>query len=267
MHAKAVETLNIETELRQAVKRQEFCIHLQPIVSIKKKRIIGFESLVRWNSPERGLVQPAEFIPIAEETGLINEIGLWVLQESCRQMKLWNDKYPEHESLYISVNLSPVQFLKKDLVSQIDNHLRSISFEATNLHLEITESILMENPETAAQMLKDLKSRNIKLYLDDFGTGFSSLSYIHNFPFDTLKIDRSFVTKVEEGLEHIGMVKTIVAVAKNFHMDIIAEGVETKEQLDILEELGCNNIQGFYFSKPVTVEEAEKMLVSPFVIK
>ena len=266
MHAKAVETLNMETELRQAVKRQEFCIHLQPIVSMKYNRIIGFESLLRWNSPERGLVMPTEFIPIAEETGLINEIGLWVLQESCRQMKLWNDKYPEHESMYISVNLSPVQFLKKDLVSQIDNHLRSISFDAKNLHLEITESILIENPETAAQMLKDLKSRNIRLYLDDFGTGYSSLSYIHNFPFDTLKIDRSFVSKIEAGQEHIGMVKTIVAVAKNFNMDIVAEGVETKEQLDILRELGCNNIQGYYFSKPVTVEEAEEMLNNPFPI-
>ena len=260
MHALAVKTLSIENELRRALERKEFCIHLQPIVSTKHNRIIGFESLLRWNNPDRGLVSPDDFIPIAEETGLINEIGFWVLQESCRQIQLWNDRYPEHESLYISVNLSPVQFLQKDLITKIDSYLKSISFDTTNLRLEITESILMENPEAAAQMLRDLKSRNIRLYLDDFGTGYSSLSYIHNFPFDTLKIDRSFVSKLITGEEHIGMVKTIIDVAKNFNMDVIAEGVETKEQLLILESLGCHNIQGYCFSKPVPVEEAEKML-------
>ena len=142
--------------------------------------------------------------------------------------------------------------------------MQSISFDADNLRLEITENILMDNPEAAAKILQDLKDRNIRLYLDDFGTGYSSLSYIHNFPFDTLKIDRSFVTKMSTGQEHIGMVKTIIAVAKNFNMEVIAEGVETKEQLEILDELGCKNIQGYYFSKPVTVEEAEKMLKESF---
>lgn len=262
MHTHAVEILNLENELRKAVERQELCIYLQPIVSIKKNRIIGFESLIRWNNPQRGLVMPDEFIPIAEETGLINEIGLWVLEESCRQMKIWNDKYPEHKSLYISVNLSAVQFLKNDLISQVDSRLTSLSFDANNLRLEVTESILMENPKTAAQMLKDLKNRNIRLYLDDFGTGYSSLSYLHNFPFDTLKIDRGFVSKLTTGEEHIGMVKTIIAVAKNFSMDVIAEGVETEEELSILRKLGCYNIQGYYFSKPVSVSEAEKMLIN-----
>ena len=266
MHAHAVKTLTIETELRRAVERQEFCVHYQPIVSAESNRIVGFESLLRWNNPVRGFISPGDFIPIAEETGLINEIGIWVLQESCRQIKLWNEKYAEHESLYISVNLSPIQFLQKDFVAQIDSQLNSISFDTSNLRLEITESILMENPETAAQMLRDLKSRNIRLYLDDFGTGYSSLSYIHNFPFDTLKIDRSFVSKLARGQEHIGMVKTIIAVAKNFNMDVIAEGVETKEQLSILKELGCENIQGYYFSEPVSDSEAEKMLGnSPFI--
>lgn len=265
MHALAVKKLNIENELRRAMDNNEFCLHLQPIISIKHNRIIGFESLLRWNNPERGLVSPEEFIPIAEETGLINEIGFWVLQESCRQIKQWNDKYPEHKSLYISVNLSPVQFLQKDLIEKIDSYLKSISFDTINLRLEITESILMENPDAAAQILQDLKSRNIRLYLDDFGTGYSSLSYVHNFPFDTIKIDRSFISKLTTGEEHIGMVKTIITVAKNFNMDILAEGVETKEQLLILEELGCYNIQGYYFSKPVTVLEAEKMLTDPLL--
>lgn len=262
MHAHAVKTLSLETELRRALEREEFCIHLQPIISTENNRILGFESLLRWNNPERGFVSPDDFIPIAEETGLINEIGLWVLQQSCSQIKLWNDNYPEHKSLYISVNLSPVQFLKAGLIAQIDDHLETIEFDTNNLRLEITESILMENPDAAAQILRDLKKRNIRLYLDDFGTGYSSLSYIHNFPFDTLKIDRSFVSMLETGEEHIGMVKTIIAVADNFNMDVIAEGVETKEQLAILEKLGCNNIQGYYFSKPVTVTEAEAMLSS-----
>ena len=260
MHVLAVKKLNIENELRRAMDNNEFCLYLQPIISIKRNRIIGFESLLRWNNPERGLVSPEEFIPIAEETGLINEIGFWVLQESCRQIKQWNDKYPEHKSLYISVNLSPVQFLQKGLIEKIDSYLKSISFDTINLRLEITESILMENPDAAAQILRDLKSRNIRLYLDDFGTGYSSLSYVHNFPFDTIKIDRSFISKLTTGDEHVGMVKTIIAVARNFNMDILAEGVETKEQLLILEELGCYTIQGYYFSKPVTVLEAEKML-------
>jgi len=260
MHTHAVKILNIENELRRAVKKNEFCMHLQPIVSIKNNKIIGFESLIRWNHPERGLVLPDEFVPVAEETGLINEIGLWILEESCRQIKLWNDNYPDHKSLYISVNLSPVQFLKKDLISQIDSRLKSVSVNTNNLRLEITESILMENPQAAAQMLQDLQNRNIRLYLDDFGTGYSSLSYLHNFPFSTLKIDRSFVSKLATGEKHIGMVKTIIAVANNFNMDVIAEGVETKEELSILRELGCQNIQGYYFSKPVPVSDAEKML-------
>lgn len=267
MHAYAVRVLNIENELRRAIERKEFFVELQPIISIEQKKIIGFESLLRWKNPERGLVSPADFIPIAEETGLINEIGFWVLQESCRQIKQWHEKYPDLRSVYVSVNLSPIQFLKKDLITKIDSYLKSISFDTNSLRLEITESVLMENPEAAAQMLRDLKSRNIRLYLDDFGTGYSSLSYIHNFPFDTIKIDRGFVSRLSEGEKHIGMVKTIIAVAKNFGMDIIAEGVETKEQLMILQELGCHNIQGYYFSRPVSVTEAEKMLVTPFVIE
>jgi len=267
MHALAVKTLNIETELRRAIERKEFCLYLQPIISIKYNRIVGFESLLRWNNPERGLIYPDDFIPIAEETGLINEIGIWALQESCRQIKLWNDKYPDHNSLYISVNVSSVQFLKKDLIIEIDRYLKSISFNNKNLRLEVTESILMKDPDTAEQILRDLNSRDILLYLDDFGTGYSSLSYIHNYPFHTLKIDRSFIAKMMTGEEHIGMVKTIIAVAKNFNMDIIAEGVENKEQLLMLKELGCFNIQGYYFSRPLTVMDAENMLKAPFYIE
>jgi diguanylate cyclase (GGDEF)-like protein/PAS domain S-box-containing protein len=262
MHARAVNLLTLETEMRRAVKQQEFEIHYQPIVSAHDNRIVGFESLLRWNHPQRGQVSPVEFIPIAEETGLINELGIWVLEESCRQNQIWAERYPQHASLYVSVNLSAVQFLKSDLITRIDNSLRSISYNMENLRLEITESILMENPESASQALQDLKSRGARLYLDDFGTGYSSLSYIHNFPFDALKIDRSFVSKLGTGDKHTGMVKTIIAVARNFNMEVIAEGVETRDQMMQLREMGCENLQGYYFSKPVAASEAEKLLSS-----
>lgn len=263
MHSSAVKLLTLETELRRAVERQEFEIHYQPIVSALTGRIVGFESLVRWNHPARGLVPPVDFIPIAEETGLINEIGLWVLQESCRQNQLWNRHHPGHESLYVSVNLSAVQFMQKDLVAQIDQCIHSNSYNTQNLRLEITESVLMENPETTNQILHDLKSRGIRLYIDDFGTGYSSLSYLHSFPFDSLKIDRSFVSKLGSGEEHEGMVKTIIDIARNFNMELIAEGVESREEIAQLKKMGCENLQGYYFSRPLVASEAEELLSCP----
>lgn len=260
MHAHAVRVLEIELELRRAVENKELSIFLQPIISTKNNRLLGFESLLRWNNSKRGDIYPDEFIPIAEETGLINEIGDWVLEESCQQIKIFNDKYPEYNSLYVSVNLSPIQFLNKNLIAKFDQTMQATSFDANNLRLEVTENILMENPITAAKILQDLKSRNVRLYLDDFGTGYSSLSYLHNFPFDTLKIDKTFVSKLHTGEEHIGMIKTIIDVAKNFNMNVIAEGVETKDQLKVLESLGCTNIQGYYFARPMSIKDIDSML-------
>jgi len=251
MHAQAVQTLNIEMELRRALERKEFCIYLQPIVSARTSGIVGFESLLRWNNPERGLVAPDDFVPIAEETGLINEIGLWVLQESCSQIKSWNDKYPQHKSLYISVNLSPVQFLKKDLVTQIDNCIQSISFDADNLRLEITENILMDNPEAAAKILQDLKDRNIRLYLDDFGTGYSSLAYLRRLPVSEIKIDQSFVMGTLENENDAVIVRATIGLAHNLGMTVIAEGVAEEATLKKLTISGCDLAQGHYISPPV----------------
>ncbi|NOQ89076.1 MAG: EAL domain-containing protein, partial [Gammaproteobacteria bacterium] len=260
MHANAVNLLKLETELRRAVDREEFCLYYQPIVSSSTGRIVGFEALLRWNHPERGLVSPTEFITVAEETGLINEISYWVLREACRQNQAWNNNDATPYPLYVSVNLSAIQFRQKDLVKRIEYELQSLSFDAKNLRLEITESTLIDNPKLVNQMLQDFKNSGIHLYLDDFGTGYSSLSYLHSFPFDTLKIDRSFVSKLGTGDEHIGMVNAIIAVARNFNMGVIAEGVETKAQIEQLQKLGCEHLQGHYFSKPLSVEETEILL-------
>ena len=260
MHANAVSLLKLETELRRAVEREEFCLYYQPIVSSSTGCIVGFEALLRWNHPERGIVSPTEFITIAEETGLINEISYWVLREACRQNQVWNNNDVIPYQLYVSVNLSAVQFRQKDLIKRIDHELQSLSFNTKNLRLEITESALIDNPKRVNQMLRDLKNSGIDLYLDDFGTGYSSLSYLHNFPFDTLKIDRSFVNKLGAGNEHVGMVNTIIDVARNFNMGVVAEGVETKEQILQLRKLGCEHLQGHYFSKPLPVEETKILL-------
>ena len=260
MHSNAVNLLKLETELRRAVERKEFCLYYQPIVSSSTSCIVGFEALLRWNHPERGLVSPIEFITVAEETGLINEISYRVLREACRQNQVWNDRDVTSYPLYVSVNLSAVQFRQKDLVKRIEHELQSLSFDTKNLRFEITENTLIDNPKLANQMLQDFKNSGIDLYLDDFGTGYSSLSYLHSFPFDTLKIDRSFVNKLGTGNEHIGMVKTIIAVARNFNMSVIAEGVETKAQAEQLRKLGCNHLQGHYFSEALSAEEVERLL-------
>lgn len=254
MHAHVVALVTMETELRRAVERQELRVHYQPIVSAISGEAIGFEALVRWQHPERGMISPAEFIPVAEESGLIGSIGRWVLQDACREAQTWPTRFPHRNSLFVSVNLSAKQFLQPNLTGEILQTLQESGLEPHRLHLEITESALLDNPKTSNQTLVELRAHGIHLYLDDFGTGYSSLSYLHSFPFDALKIDRSFVSKLGEGSEHVGMVSAIIAIARSFGMDVIAEGVETNAQLEQLQELGCHNIQGYYFSRPLPVE-------------
>lgn len=260
MHAHVVALVTMETELRRAVERGELRVHYQPIVSAGSGTAIGFEALVRWQHPERGMVSPAEFIPVAEESGLIGSIGRWVLQEACRETQAWSSQYPQGSKLFVSVNLSAKQFLQPNLTEEILQALQESGLEPHRLHLEITESALLDNPETSKQILADLRSHGIHLYIDDFGTGYSALSYLHNFPFDALKIDRSFVSKLGEGSEHVGMVSAIIAIARSFGMDVIAEGVETSAQLEQLQELGCHNIQGYYFSRPLPAADATAWL-------
>jgi len=260
MHTRAVELLQLETDLWLAIERQEFRLHYQPIVSLKTGWITGFEALLRWQHPQRGLVSPAEFIPVAEETGLILPIGQWVLHEACRQLRLWQLQFISHPPLTISVNISGKQFSQPALVEQISQTLQQTNLDAHSLKLEITESILMDNSESAIAMLSKLKAMNVQLYMDDFGTGYSSLSYLHRFPIDQLKIDSSFISTMDIDGEHSTIVQTIIALAHNLGMDVTAEGIEGAGQLIQLRKLGCEYGQGYFFSKPVDREAAGALL-------
>jgi diguanylate cyclase (GGDEF)-like protein/PAS domain S-box-containing protein len=260
MHLEAVEQLKIETDLRRAAERNELLLHYQPIISLDSGKLVGFESLVRWQHPRHGLLQPADFIPLAEETGMIVPVGWWVLREACTQMKKWLEAYPLHRDLTVSVNLSSRQFTQPDLVEQIDLILQETGCPASALKLEITESVIMHDAPQAASMLHALKARGIGLCIDDFGTGYSSLSYLNSFPIDTLKIDRSFVAQVDEDGSSIELIETIVALSRILGMSAVAEGVETPEQLELVRRLGSQYAQGFYFAVPLEVAAAETML-------
>jgi diguanylate cyclase (GGDEF)-like protein len=261
MHARVVERLQLETELRRAIERAEFCVHYQPIVGLKDGLVSGFEALVRWENPDRGLISPADFIPVAEETGLIQPIGLWVLRESCRQMAAWRREFPGGHDLTISVNLSGRQVTQPDLVEQIDLILSETGLEPEALRLEITESVIIHHSGPATSVFRRLKERGIGLSMDDFGTGYSSLSYLHHFPLDTLKIDRSFIGRMCEEDGEPAIVHTIVSLARNLGMDVVAEGVETAWQADLLRAMGCQFAQGYLFSRPVPAETAAEQLL------
>ncbi len=264
MHDAAVERLQLETDLRMALKRQEFLLHYQPFVCLATGRIIGFEALVRWQHPLRGLVSPVKFIPVAEETGAIVQLGEWVLEEACRQLRLWEGMFDFDRPLIMSVNLSGKQFAQPDLVARIKEILGTTGLSAQSLKLEITESVVMDDVESAIAVLKQMKGLNVKLGIDDFGTGYSSLSYLSRFPTDTLKVDRSFVGRMElesEG-ENVAIVRTIVALAHALGMDVIAEGVETEAQLAKLRAIGCEYGQGYFFAKPLPSDEATTLMAS-----
>ena len=250
MHARAVSRLQLESDLRHAIEHQEFCVYYQPIVSLQTGRLSGFEALVRWNHPRRGLVSPVDFIPVAEETGLIVPIGQWVLNEACKHVRQCQIESPSHRSLSLSVNLSARQVAQPDLLDRIKEALETSKLSPHCLKLEITESVVMENAEAAALMFKQLRSLGVQLSIDDFGTGYSSLSYLHRFPLNYLKIDRSFVMRLTTDNDN-AIVRTISTLARNLGMEVIAEGIETEEQYQQLRRLGCEYGQGFLFSRPV----------------
>jgi diguanylate cyclase (GGDEF)-like protein/PAS domain S-box-containing protein len=263
MHNQAMSLLQLEMALRWAIERQELRVFYQPLVSLTTGRIIGFEALVRWLHPDQGLVSPAEFIPIAEETGLIVAIGQWVLTESCRQLRQWQTQFPAASALTISVNLSTRQFLQPDLVDQVAQVLQETGLCPHHLKLEITESGIMNNAESAA-LLKQLQTLNVQLCIDDFGTGYSSLSRLRQFPIQTLKIDRSFVSSMRASVEDAEVVQAIITLAHNLGMDVVAEGIETREQLAHLKRLHCEQGQGYFFSKPLNSQAAAALLAAGF---
>jgi diguanylate cyclase (GGDEF)-like protein/PAS domain S-box-containing protein len=254
--------LQIETDLRRAQEREEFFVNYQPIVSLEDFRVCGFEALVRWQHPERGLISPADFIPIAEEGGQILHIGEWVLREACSQLKRWQEEFPAETSLYVTVNLSPKQFAQPDLVGQVKGILRETGLDPSFLKLEITESVLMDDFEAAAKLLFELRALGVRLSIDDFGTGYSSLTYLHRFPIDTLKIDRSFVMRMDK--DNVEIVRTILSLAENLGMDVVAEGIETQVQMGLLRDLGCQNGQGYFFSKPMNVADADRVIAETY---
>ena len=259
MRASVVARLQLEMDLRRALEHGEFHNVYQPIVSLAAGQIVGFEALLRWQHPTRGELGPEEFIMIAEETGLIRDLGWWNLREACRQMTEWRANYNAYSQLTMSVNLSPKQFLQANLVGDIGDLLRELKLPPQALNLELTESTVMGDPSAAVEMLQQIKLLGISLAIDDFGTGYSSLSYLHRFPLDTLKIDRSFISSIGNG-QDTEIARTILPMALNLHLDVIAEGVETLEQLVLLKKLHCKYGQGFYFSKPLSAEEAGLLL-------
>jgi len=259
MHSHAVALLKLENDLRRAIERNEFEVYYQPIICLETDELYGFEALVRWNHPERGLVSPDTFIPVAEETGLIVEIGQQVLYESCRQMREWHLS-SSGKPLTISVNLSAKQFAQPDLIGQVKKTLEQTGLAAEYVKLEITESVVMKNAEIATTMLMQLCALGVHLSIDDFGTGYSSLSYLHRFPVKTLKIDRSFIGRMGHGGENSEIVRTINTLALNLGMEVVAEGVETVEQLEQLKSMKCTLGQGYLFSRPLDANAANAFI-------
>lgn len=262
IHARAVARLQMETELRRAVERQEFLVYYQPLVSLLTGRLSGFEALVRWQHPQQGILAPAKFIVLAEETGLLNPIDQWVLREACRQMQQWQEEIPTIPPLLISTNMGNKLFSQPNLIQQISQVLTDTGLDALSLKLEITENVLAENDESTIATLLQIKALGVQLSIDDFGTGYSSLSRLHHFPIDELKIDRSFISKIGAGKGNLAITETILTLAKKLGVSEIAEGIETAEQLAYLRELNCAYGQGYFFSKPLTSQAAESLIIA-----
>lgn len=251
------------SDLRRAIELREFVLYYQPVVDLKSLRIVGLEALIRWRHPERGLLSPMDFIPVAEDCGLILPIGDWGLAEACSQIQTWTRENPENESLRVSVNLSARQFSREGLRDHVESLLMQSGTSSHQLGLEMTESSLIPNMGTALAVLESLRAMGISISMDDFGTGYSSLSYLNSLPIDVLKIDRSFVGRMTEGDQPLQIVRTIIELARVLGMDVVAEGIETNEQYDLLHQMGCRFGQGYLFAKPMPAEETGALLRLP----
>jgi diguanylate cyclase (GGDEF)-like protein len=262
MRTRAISRLRLDTDLRRAVEQGEFAVYYQPVVWLASGRVSGFEALLRWQHPERGLVPPGDFVPLAEETGLIFPIGHFVLREACRKAALWRSRFPDHRPLTMSVNISAAQLARPDLPDLVAGALEEAGLDGRDLALEITESTIIRDEKAAAAAFPRLKSLGVRMYVDDFGTGHSSLASLHRYPVDALKIDRSFVGGMGVEGQRAEIVHAIATLAHQLGMETVAEGVGNLEQLERLREMGCDRAQGYLFSRPVTSEAAEAILAA-----
>ncbi len=260
MHVRARMRLQLETDLRRAIERHEFFLLYQPIFSIPDGKTIGFEALIRWKHPEQGLVSPLDFIPVAESTGMILPIGEWVIQEACSQMRTWLDTTPNIDFFTVSCNLSGKQFMQEDLAGSIESIMAEHRIDAARLKLEITESVIMDNAEFATTTLKKLQALGLSLLIDDFGTGYSSLAYLRRLPVDALKVDRAFVRNIDTENENQEIVRTVIQLANVLKLDVVAEGIETEAERELLDSLGCRLGQGYFHAKPLPADEAAAFL-------
>ncbi|HRU09449.1 MAG TPA: EAL domain-containing protein, partial [Thermoanaerobaculia bacterium] len=260
MHARAVNLLLLEGDLRRALEERSFEVHYQPIVRLADRSVLGFEALLRWSHPARGMIPQGEYLPLAEETGLITPIGWWVLAEACRQIAVWGDQFPQPVPLWVSVNLSARQLVQPELITEVESALAEHGLAAARLRLEITEGAVLEQSERALAAVDRLSSLGVRIDLDDFGTGYSSLSYLHRLPIDRVKIDRSFIASINEQSDSLEIVRAIIGLSRSLGMEVVAEGIEREAQATTLRALGCELAQGFFFSPPLVAREAERYL-------
>ncbi|BCX12395.1 MAG: diguanylate cyclase [Thermosynechococcus sp.] len=265
IRAQTVALMQMETDLRRAAERQEFLVYYQPIVNLSTLKIVGFETLLRWQHPERGIIAPGQFMTVIEETGLILPVSWWVMTEACRQMQRWAAVFPWSRELTISVNLSGRHFQQPDLLPNLKSILAETGFPAPRLRLEVTEGVLIDNKDVAIAALEEIRAMGIGIYMDDFGTGYSSLSYLHRFPIDTLKIDRSFIANFNCEEASATIVQVILILAHSLRLKVVAEGIETREQYGLLKTLGCDYGQGYFFARPLSAQQVEKLLATQFL--
>ena len=260
MHTAAMERLRMEMDLRRAVEREQLLLHYQPVVSLSTGVVVAVEALIRWQHPERGLIAPLDFIPVAERTGLIVEIGRWVLSRACEQLKAWEREFGYDAPQSVWINVSPKQFAQKDLAQQVEQLFTSMSFEPRRIKFEITEGIMLEDIDLATRTLGELRRLGVQVFMDDFGTGYSSLTYLGRLPLDGIKVDRSFVSQMGDDVRQAQLVSTIITLIRNLGLEPIAEGVETDQQARLLRDMGCAFAQGFVFCRPVPAREIDELL-------
>lgn len=263
MHSAHKDRLRLETELAGAAERGELVLHYQPVVCLNTGELRGLEALVRWKHPERGMVPPGDFIPIAEDCGAVVAIGNWVLAEACRQLGVWNREFPHRRDLVVSVNVSAKQLISPSIVERVSDAIRAGAVGRGQLAIEVTESAIIEDPAFASRILNQIKDLGVGIYMDDFGTGYTSLSHLHRLPLTCLKIDRSFMQAISERRDYAAVVQTIVTLAQNLGIAVVAEGVETPEQLAMLQAMDCDRAQGFLFGRAVDAAGVEQLLRPP----